>query len=860
MNKVKKYKTYFIISIIVAVIIYIAYFLMHYVFYDGHKKYLKEYSMEAGSEYKPIKESKSFIEGMELAAENDYLKLYTNTETTEIAVYDKKGDKIYYSNPVDRAEDTVATGINKTALNSQFMITYYDKSMTESSMYNYDYSVERNQFKIEAIENGIRYVYVLGNLGSSTGIVPPIISIERLEELVLSKLSEKDAKTVRLGYLDMKDKEGFLELSKGVQGNKIKMSKIIKLFEEVDYSFEDLEQEAILAEGSGKGSDKTSFTIPLEYRLVDDKLQVSIPTHEIVETGNEKLGGIELLSFFGAGSTEDEGYMLVPNGSGSLINFNNGKKVERYNQYIYGMDETQQSFTVVENTLKARLPVFGIKKGSSALFAEIIEGDALANLISYCSGISNSYNVVYPAFTIRGTGKASMFGSTGMSADLPTLEKDIYKLDIKINYSFLADEDATYSGMASHYRDELVSRGVLSKKEASNSIPFYLDIVGGVKKQVSFLGIPYLSVYPMTTFKEAGIMVDEFVDNGVSNIRLNYLGWFNGGYYHNTTKKVKVDKKVGSKKALSKLNNKLKETNSILYGDVALQKVSFVAKNYNYKMESSQYYAGYTVSLGRVNPATLRQTGGLGYFETNFNILSPKFLERYVSKLNKGLRKVDLSGVSLRDLGNTLTSDKKRSKVISRQEAKDIVLAQLEDLATKQENLLINNPNAYAFQYATDITDAPSSHNKFHIVDQEVPFYQMVIHGHIDYTSAAINLSDTYNKRDSILKMIEYGISPRFTLSYKESSEIKYSGLNSLYSTQYKLWLEDAVSMYEEINSVLKNVTNSSIIEHIELEEGIKKVTYDNGCIIYINSTNEDVNVDGLNISAKNYALEGVME
>ena len=333
-----------------------------------------------------------------------------------------------------------------------------------------------------------------------------------------------------------------------------------------------------------------------------------------------------------------------------------------------------------------------------------------------------------------------------------------------------------------------------------------------------------MGVYPMTTFDEAKIMVDAFMEKGISNLRVNYLGWFNGGYYHDVPIRLKVEKVLGGKKGLEELNAKLTESGSRLFGDVAFQKVSFEADNYNWKMESSQYYSGYVVALGRVNPATLRQTGGLGYSETNYDIVSPKFLVRHVDKFRAGIEKVDISGISLRDLGNTVASDKRRSNIINRQEAKQVIMEQLNILANSKDNIMVKGGNAYSWAYATDIEDVPANHNRFFIVDEEIPFYQMVIHGCIDYSGSAVNLSDSYDKQDIILKLIEFGLYPRFTLSWKESSDIKYSGLNSLYSTQYRIWLEDAADIYHKVNEVLRHTTNSTIVEHRIMEPGLKEL------------------------------------
>ena len=68
-----------------------------------------------------------------------------------------------------------------------------------------------------------------------------------------------------------------------------------------------------------------------------------------------------------------------------------------------------------------------------------------------------------------------------------------------------------------------------------------------------------------------------------------------------------------------------------LYADVAFQNVTLISKRYSRTYESSRYYgAGYTAIMGQVNPALLRRVSALGYTETMYSLLSPKFLSRYV--------------------------------------------------------------------------------------------------------------------------------------------------------------------------------------------------------------------------------------
>ena len=211
-------------------------------------------------------------------------------------------------------------------------------------------------------------------------------------------------------------------------------------------------------------------------------------------------------------------------------------------------------------------------------------------------------------------------------------------------------------------------------------------------------------------------------------------------------------------------------------------------------------------------------------------------------------------------MGDVLSSDKRRTNIINREESKQLVNSQLERLEGKIDYLMVNGGNAYSWAYTTDLINTPASHNPFYLVDEEIPFYQMVIHGSIDYTSGAINLSDSYHKQNIILRLIEFGEAPHFTLSYEESSDIKYSALNTMYSTQYKTWLADAVEIYQKTNEVLKHVVNSKILDSALIESGVRKIVYDNGVIIYINSNQNEVNTGSISIPAMSYVVEGVKE
>ena len=67
------------------------------------------------------------------------------------------------------------------------------------------------------------------------------------------------------------------------------------------------------------------ITIPVRYILKEDYLEAEIVVEEIREDGDFKVLSADFLSAFGAGSSEENGYMVVPDDSGAVIEFNNKK-------------------------------------------------------------------------------------------------------------------------------------------------------------------------------------------------------------------------------------------------------------------------------------------------------------------------------------------------------------------------------------------------------------------------------------------------------------------------------------------------------------------------------------------------------
>lgn len=825
--------------------------LLYYRMYKGYVKYLGTYEVEDGN---PIKLTEGAdVPGMSMVSESAYLKLYTNTKTAEVAVYDKRSGNITYSNPPGADDDPVATALNKSYLKSQLIVEYYSAKRVYAIFNSYDHAVKLSQVEWQGIENGIRYIYTLGDFSSSTGIVPIYISQERMESFT-EKMTEQGYRYVRGRYRDWSGKEGFLELNSAARGAAT-IRRMIEYLEEAGYTEDDFI--ADMTESGAEDAIPVSFTVALDYRLNDDNLEVSLPTKLISESGGGTISRIQVLRFLGAAGTDEDGYMLLPNGSGSLVYFNNGKeRNENYSQFVYGIDPMIAEYIVTEETQKARLPVFGIYRPDGGIFVSIESGETLSSISAYVSGNMNSYNFAYPTFILRGGEKLAMFGANDLNAELPIIEKDIYDVNCRIKYYFLTEEHDGYSGMANFYREKLINEGVLKDKTAASDIPFYMDIAGGVQGMDFILGTQYLKTIPMTTFSEAEEISGELSSKGIQNQVVNYQGWFNRGYYHDVPDKLNVIGKLGGKKGLANYTKSVEAAGGKVYGDVAIQNVTFASKRYKYQLETSRYYgAGYVAAFGQVHPVANMQTASMGYRELLYNLISPKFVNRYVEKFSRKITGVGITGISLRDLGDALHSDKRRTGVIDREQAKSIITAQFETLEATGKDIMISGGNLYSLKYGDDLINVPLSHNSFFLMDEEVPFYQMVVHGYLNYSGESINLNSTEDNDDIALRLIEYGASPHYTFTYESSSLLKKTGLNHYHSTTFNNWKDDAAEVYNKVNSVLKNVAGCAIVRHEILMPGVTKTCYDNGVSITVNRNGYSVEAGGLNLEAKSYEV-----
>lgn len=809
-------------------------------------------------------------EGMKEAAGNGYLTLYVNEEDASVAVMENQSGRMWYTNPVDIDSDEKATAYYKRMLRSQLQLQYYNENVQPALMDSYNDSVLNEQFEITYLPDGMTVTYTMGKLADSL-LLPEAISEERFLSFVEQMESGAQKKFNRnYIFVDVvggltSTTETYPELYPGYGETNFYVirasvkdylkEELAGYLEEVGYTSEDYQQDRMESGMADAESTDPWFTIPLNYRLDGENLVVSIDPEAV--SYNEDgyyLVDIDMLPYFGAAGDAD-GYIFVPDGSGALIYLNNGRTTAAsYYAMVYGQDESKRILnktqSEVDAALSIKLPVFGLKADDQAFFAIIEEGAGYADISADIGGRLTSYNNVYAGFSYLQYGPTALSDMIGGSNSYQLYGSKDFTGIYQVRYAFLTGEQADYSGMAAYYREYLEEQGVLERKTTSEELPLYTEYIGAIDRYKTFLGVKYKAVQPLTTFAQAEEISGQLMDLGVRNQKMVYTGWMNGGLHGTAAMKAKV---VG---ALEKGGVSVEE----LQKDMAAQGIdTFMTVDMQYVYQD-KLFDGYT---------TMQY--GPGYFDHTditvnhylfadgsmdkklADLISPYYVGKVTDCVVKAASKYGLNGVNLGSASWFLFSDFMETRYTDRQKASQLYSESFAAIDESVEKVLGENGNVYSFPYVDDMINVPLSSNGYQILDADIPFYEMVLHGYISYAGEALNMADDY--RTTLLKSVESGAGLHFQWIYGDNSLVKETDYDDLYSVHYGNWIETAAEDYKSVSEVLAGLDNQLIIRHEIVQDKVTKTVYEDGSAVYVNFSTQPVRCDGVEIAARGFAV-----
>lgn len=816
----------------------------------------------------------------QVVLENGDLKFVMDPETTQFSLTNKSSGLVWYSNPLDVDDDPIALPSSKDSLRSTLLLKYSTDIGTNTTLDNYKYSIENQVYDIEPGSDMVKVNYSIGKVQKEY-IVPQVVSEEEMDALKAEITSAKDAaedtkvkneldsalKMMRDYYVkydinnlkptDNKDEllekypilnEKPIYVLREETTDNVK-GRFENAFAIAGYTEEEYRKE-IEEYGIESVNDKPVFNISVIYRLVGEELIVEVPMDEMEYRSNYPIIELTVLPYFGAGGTAEEGYLLLPEGGGSIVNFNNGKTAQNlYYSNVYGWDMAQGRKELVHET-RAYYGVFGIAKGDSSFICMLEDGAAYAAINADISGKQHSYNYVNASYTLLHRERVDVGSRT--NTDMFMYEQSLPQESIRQRYRFV--DSGNYVDMANSYHDYLGAKyGDAFSKNEDSSVPVSVEIIGAVDKVKQILGVPVSKPLPVTSYQEAQAILEDISSEGVNNLSVKLSGWVNGGVRQKILKRTKLVSGLGGKKNLKSLISYTNDNGIDLYLDGVT--------NYAYK---SNILDGFFASADAASFANKKRVKLLPFdpvdyapqnWMDSYYLLKPALVDRMIGNLSDAANTYGAAGVSFSDIGFQLSADYRPKELVTRQAALNAQVEKVNEIRTSGQKVMINSGNDYMIGQADFIVNMDLAGSEYTIIDKLVPFYQIALHGYVNYAGEPLNL--TKNCEEEVLRSAEYGAGLYVTFMDAPITELQNTYYTQYFGSNYDSWKNTFFEIYERYESSLGHTFNQRIVDHQIPEEGIAVTQYEDGTRVYVNYQYVDYTTgDGVLIPARDYVVK----
>lgn len=619
---------------------------------------------------------------------------------------------------------------------------------------------------------------------------------------------------------------------------------------------------------------KYFFSIPVSIVLDSDKLKIRIHSDEINEKTNAKaqneykLITVDLAQTFGAGRSNPErnhedGFLFVPDGSGAIIGFDNGKtSTGVYKSRVYGKDKAISTAIAAAKTEQTYLPVLGIVKEldghDEGMVAVVNKGDSYAYVNAYVSGQNaNQLNSSWFSFDFRSTDTFTM----GAKTDLKVYQSGANRVDdIEVYYYFMTGDDVNIADLADTYRNYLINEKGLTKQSTDKANALAVTTMGGTITKKSVLGFPVDQQTIATSYSQAKEILRKLTDLGVDDMQLVYNEFTNSDMKGQVTTGADYSSKLGGKNDFKELYQYTQDKGIAFYPSINFMEYTKSGNGYSFTLNSSK----------RVTKAYATQTDfnlAFGIPDTEvkptWTILSPYYWSDIFDKIVKSYNSEGIKTISLSQATSLLYSDFSRKNAdgksqIVRQDSLNILVDGYKKLNDAGLSIIAQECNAYALPYVSAITNVPLYSSNYDLFDYDVPFYQMVIHGYIPYSSKPINASSNANEL-RILSLMT-GSAIHYQLMYNSPNDFLDSKYDKYFYSNYEGWLEIAAKDYKMYNDISASIKDATIVNFTR--NGKKNFTaeYSDGTKITVDTEKLTVNVNGQEKNLADYGLKGVSD
>lgn len=624
-----------------------------------------------------------------------------------------------------------------------------------------------------------------------------------------------------------------LSYSDAVQDGNVSVEKIDNGFK-AEYRFENV-----------------GIMIPVEYELLKDSVRISVDPTKIEEKEN-RVVSVYLAPFWTSAENDaPDSYLFVPSGSGTLIDVKTRSAGGLgWSGQVYGTDGTIEREIISTESKEIRLPVYGVKNGSSASFAVIESGEESAFIDTNAGSSQIGYSYVCARFQLRGyTNHIAKFFGASQSASM-LYSAPMITRRISVLFYPLSGENANYSGMARTYRDYLDKE--YGKAEKVNEKSLNVEFLGGKMITKSFLGIPYKTLSPLTTLKETEETVRELNKTLENDFQIQLAGYTDTGV---DVGKVgggfSLNRRLGSNKELKSLADFCKNNGIDAYMDYETVKFSKSGGGFSVGRDAAFNVGELKAVLYDYDIAAKSKDKDSAYY-----LLSPAKLTAAGEKLIKKVGNSPLSGISLATLSNTSYSDyknKESTEYYSKSGMTDKAAEIFKAVAGSGKKLLSSDANLYAAVLSDAVVNTPICSSRDYSYTADIPFYAMVMKGRVPLYCANINmLSDA---EDTLLHAMEGGMGIGYTVIEKWNNSLIDSQNIRFYNCVYSDIKNSITENAAKVSELLNKADGSAIKSHRILAGGVRETVFENGTTVYVNYGDTAAEMPHGEVKAHNYLV-----
>ena len=801
----------------------------------------------------------------EFKLENDELVFELDKATAQFTVTQKSTGKVWYSNPPEAANDTMADSAIKRQLQSQLVLEYSTVNDVHTVLNTFEHSITNGNYTLEMPDaNTVRVNYSIGKI-QKTFFIPPSVPEARMKEFY-DQLDNAGKRRVDNAYrkidinnlLANDNKAELLEKYPDLEttcvyemreATKDHQKEILQeLFATVGYTEEDYRAD-LLIYSVGGSEEKPHYNISIEYRLNGDKLEVSVPFEQMEYKEEYPITDLQVLPYFGAASNQEEGFLLVPDGSGAIINFNNGKK--NFNTYIaqmYGWDYGMKRTAVVNET-RIAFPLYGISHADGAMLVMLDEYSTIATIQADISGKRHSYNYAYASYDVVHGSEMDISGKSDKT--IMSYEKELPEGAIVNSYKFI--EETSYSDMAKAYREEMLAKYPEMQKTAEANAPVSVELIAAVDRVKQILGIPVTLPEVLTSFEGAQEILSDLAAEGYENLSIRYNGWMNGGVNHAIPKDIDLTSGMGGKKQLQALVDLAQSVGADIYltGHTQNAYDSSLLDGFLKSRDVAKYISREAIEVpeySRIWFGDLVETR----MEPHY-LLRPSVCVTLMQSLADYSAQYSV-GVGFSDVGYLLSGDYNQKRAVFREEAMNMQADKLAEIQASGTKINVTSGNDYTLAYADLVTEMDLNGRNNLLFDAKVPFYQIAFHGLVDYTGNAINLSgDAWSE---VLKSAETGAGLSFAF-YSESADLlQGTEYMDYFGSNYDGWKDKAKEYATRYEKEMAGLNDKYIVEHRILANGVTATVYEDNTVVYVNTTTAEYTDGTVTVPARDYLVE----